>query len=262
MTAVEEVQVSAYAVRANVPVQDLAKELALPIVVADRKHVVLRADGGYVVGHAFGALVLIGSAGALEKKAIDAWHTLSAISEPRPPTSETFTITVDATVKPGARFDRLVIPALTESMVELVALVVGQSVALEHLETEVDDILGKLEKHAGELSHSGTFRASRRELLRLIGHGMALGNRAVFTLSLLDPPLASWEDETLDRLFGELQRSFGISERYRALDHKLSKVQSNLELLVNLLQHQRALFIEVVVVALIALEIVLAFIRH
>ncbi len=257
-----EVQVSAYAVRANVPVQKLAEELALPVVGTDRKHVILRAGDGYVVGHSFGALVLFGSAASLEKKAIDAWRAISGVSEPRPTTTESFRITIDESQKPAARFDRIVVPVLTQSMVELVALVVGQSVALEHLETEVDETLEKLSKHARELRDSGTFRAGRRELLKLIGNGMALGNRAVFALSLLDAPLASWDDETQDRLFGELQRAFGIEERYRALDHKLVKVQGGLELLVNLIQHQRALFIEVVVVALIALEIVLAFVRH
>lgn len=260
MPAPLQLRVFAYAVGVNVPVQELVKSIPLPVVVSDRKHVVCSDDGRYVVAYDFGALVFVGPVGEIEEKVRAAWAALTG-NPPRAPTTEDFLIVVDPDAKPDARFDRVVVPALTLAIVEIAAIVVGQSVAMEHLETEIDQILGKLASHAGELAEGGSFRASRRELLRFIGRGMAVGHRAVFTLSILDPPLISWNDELLDRIHTGLTQAFGIGERYRALDHKLTKVQDNLELFVNLIQSRRAMLLELVVVALIALEIILAFFR-
>jgi uncharacterized Rmd1/YagE family protein len=261
MPTSESVRVAAYAVRANVPIQAFAPNVGLAVISSDRKHVVMRAESGFLVAHDFGALVLIGPGGKLEQKAIDSWCGFAGQSERRP-TSEDFTIVVEPGAKTDARFDRLVVPELTQPVAEIVALVIGQSAALEHVEVEVDDILASIERHARTLRSAGTFRAPRRQLLKLIGAGMALGNRAVLTLAVLDPPLASWNDEALDRIHTGLTQAFGIGERYRALDHKLSKVQGSLELLVDVVQNRRGFFLEVVVILLIALEIVLAVVRR
>ena len=261
MASAEPLRVSAYAVRANVPVQSFAGAIDLPVVVSDRKHIVFGSPGRWVVVHDFGALVVFGPQATLEKKAVAA---LSALADPRDrkPTTEDFAIVVEPGTKPDARFDRLLVPELNPSIVEIIAFVVGQSVALEHVEGEIDDMLSNLERHAAGLRDTGTFHVTRRGLLKLIGAGMALGNRTVLTLAILDAPLASWNDEALDRIHTGLLTAFGIHERYRALDHKLGKVQGSLELMVDLVQHRRSLFLEGVVIFLIALEIVLAFVRR
>jgi uncharacterized Rmd1/YagE family protein len=253
------VRVSAYAVRANVPIQRWpgAMDSGLPTLASDRKHVVMGRPDGYLVAHDFGALVAVGDLGGLEKKALGAWSSLAMLDDPKP-TTEDFAIVVEPGARLDARFDRLVVPELTPAIAEIVALVVGQSAALEHVEVEVDEVLGMIERHAVNLRNAGTFRASRRELLRLIGSGMALGNRAVLTLAILDAPLSSWNDEQLDRIHTGLQQAFGIVERYRALDHKLSTGQGSLELLVDVVQQRRGLVLEGTVIFLIALEIVLA----
>ena len=261
MPGADFIRVSAYAMRANVPIHEFVQAIALPILTSDRKHVVLGGEGRFVIAHDFGALVLVGDVGALEKKALDCWSKLAGPQE-RKPTTEDFKIAVEPGVRPDARFDRLLVPEINVPIIDIVALVVGQSVALEHVEVEVDEMLGLLERHALSLRERGRFRASRRELLRLIGSGMALGNRAVFTLAVLDAPLASWNDELLDRVHTGLQHAFGIGERYRAVDHKLTKVQGSLELMVDMLQSRRALFLEGVVILLIALEIALAITRR
>jgi uncharacterized Rmd1/YagE family protein len=275
MPSSEHVRVFAYAVGVNVPVQELIKSIDLPVLSSDRKHVVFSPDSDsrrkpdspprLIVAFDFGALIFIGPPSDLETRAVKSWMELSrststkqASAAPRDPTTEDFAIVIDPATPPDARFDRLIVASLTQPVAEIVAMVVGQSVAMEHLETEVDEILSILQHRAAELAQAGSFRASRKQLLQLIGKGIGLGHRAVYTLSILDPPLASWNDELLNSLHTGLMKAFGISERYRALDHKLTKVQSNLELLVNLIQSRRALVLELIVVLLILLEIILA----
>jgi uncharacterized Rmd1/YagE family protein len=59
-----------------------------------------------------------------------------------------------------------------------------------------------------------------------------------------------------------LGASFAIEDRYRALDQKLKRIQDNLELTVDLAQHKRSVLLEVAVIGLIAMELLLAFVRH
>lgn len=110
---------------------------------------------------------------------------------------------------------------------------------------------------AVQLEQMGHFRGRVRDLLRLVGLGMTLRNRVVRTLSLLDSPALTWDVEELDRLHRDLKQSFSIEDRYRALDHKLHMIDDNLELLVDLAQQKRSLFLEILVVVLIAIEVVL-----
>lgn len=259
-----KLRVSAYAVPVSVSIVNLGEKLGLPELIKDRKHVVLGengAGGRYVVAYDFGAVIFVGETVAAEKKLLEQWFSLSG-KRTQEPTTEDFTIVVAPGSKVTASFAAIQVPEVTTSLVEIVALVVGQSVAMEHIEIEVDATLLRLETYAEALRVGGDYKGTKRELLRFIGTGLSLSNRAVLTLSILDPPLASWNDETLDRAHRGLRDAFGIEERYRALDHKLSKIQGSLELLVDLVQHKRAQLLESVVIALIAVEIVLFFIER
>jgi uncharacterized Rmd1/YagE family protein len=254
-------RVVAYALPATVPVQKLATLIDLPVVASDRKHVILGEGTRSVVAYDFGALVLVGPVGDVEQKALRAWSSLTGEPD-REPTTEDFTIAVEPGKSVETRFDRLVVAELTPSVIDIVAQVVGQSASLEHLETEVDRILERLRGHAHALRTRGRFFARKRDLLKFIGAGLGLSNRAVLTLSILDPPLASWNDETLDRIQRGLRDAFGIEERYRALDHKLSKIHASLELMVDLIHHARSLALETTIVILILVEIVLFFLER
>jgi uncharacterized Rmd1/YagE family protein len=259
-----KLRVSAYAVPVSVPTVNFGEKLGLPELTKDRKHVVLGEDGErgrYVVAYDFGAVIFIGETEAAEKQLLELWFALSG-KRTREPTTEDFTIVVEPGSRVVATFDAIQVPEITTPLVDIVALVVGQSVAMEHIEPEVDATLLRLETYSEALRLRGDYRGTKRELLRFIGTGLSLSNRAVLTLSILDPPLASWNDETLDRAHRVLRDAFGIEERYRALDHKLTKIQGSLELLVDLVQHKRAQLLEGVVIALIAVEIVLFFVER
>ncbi len=257
-------EVSAFALSASVPIAELATRLGMRELVKDRKHVVLADSdptGAFVVAYDFGAVVLIGIPPEREGEIVTRWRSSVEASD-RKPTTEDFVIEVREDAPVSASFDTLCVPELTTPLVGIVGLVVGQAVAMEHIETEVDAIMQRLARYADELRVKGAYSGTKRELVRFIGSGLALSNRAVLTLSLLDPPLASWDDEILDRAHRGLRDAFGIEERYRALDHKLSKIRGSLELLVDLVHHKRSQLLEAVIIALIAVEIVLFFVER
>jgi uncharacterized Rmd1/YagE family protein len=63
------------------------------------------------------------------------------------------------------------------------------------------------------------------------------------------------------RLFADLQQNFDIDVRFKDLDRKLSLVQDNIEILVDLSTARRSTLLEVMIVLLIILEVLLAIAR-
>ncbi len=211
---------------------------------------------GWVVGHDFGALVFIGVDEAESTRVMKALVARLG-TEPRAPLAETFAVEIAPGAAPAVRFDRVVVSELDVRVVEILALVVAQSVGMEYYEGDVDALVARLEQWSSALGSSGRLRGSARDLLRFIGRGMSMRTQVVHTLSLLDSPGATWENEALDRLYRGLRLSFEIEERYRALDHELRIVQDNLALLIDMVRGRRSILLEVAVALLVAGELVI-----
>jgi uncharacterized Rmd1/YagE family protein len=209
---------------------------------------------GWAVAHDFGAVVFIGVDEAECGRVMKALVAQLG-SEPRAPLEESFAVQVVPGAAPAVRFDRVVVRELDARVVEILSLVVAQSVAMEYYEGDVDDLVGALEERSRMLAHHGTLHGSPRALLKFIGRGMTMRTRVVHTLSLLDSPGATWDDESLDRLYRGLRVSFEIEERHRALDHELRIVQDNLALMVDMVRQRRLILLEVAVVVFVAAEL-------
>jgi uncharacterized Rmd1/YagE family protein len=209
---------------------------------------------GWAVAHDFGAVVFVG-VGEVECARVMKALVTQLGSEPRAPLEETFAVQVVPGAAPAVRFDRVVVRELDVRVVEILALVVAQSVAMEYYEGDVDALVGALEERSRTLARDGTLHGSPRELLKFIGRGMTMRTRVVHTLSLLDSPGATWDDELLDRLYRGLRTLFEIEERYRALDHELRIVQDNLALMVDMVRQRRLILLEVAVVVFVFAEL-------
>jgi uncharacterized Rmd1/YagE family protein len=209
---------------------------------------------GWAVAHDFGAVVFVG-VGEPECARVMKALVAQLASEPRAPLEETFAVQVVPGATASVRFDRVVVRELDVRVVEILALVVAQSVSMEYYEGDVDALVGALEERSRTLARDGTLHGSPRALLKFIGRGMTMRTRVVHTLSLLDSPGATWDDEPLDRLYRGLRTLFEIDERYRALDHELRIVQDNLALMVDMVRQRRLILLEVAVVVFVAAEL-------
>jgi uncharacterized Rmd1/YagE family protein len=211
-------------------------------------------ESGWIVAHDFGAVVFVG----LEEPACARLmkNIVAEIpGEPRAPLEETFGVQIVAGSAPAVRFDRVVVPGLDARVVEIVALVIAQSVAMEYYEGDVDSMVAALEERSYALARDGTLYGSAGALLQFVGRGMGMRTRVVRTLSLLDSPGATWDDESLDRVYRGLRAQFEIEERYRSLDHELRIVQDNLELMVDLVRQRRFILLEVLVAVFVGAEL-------
>jgi uncharacterized Rmd1/YagE family protein len=221
-----------------------------------KTHVVARlAGGGWAVAHKFGAIVFIGVDEKERKARLD--RLLASVDEKRAPFRESFLIEIAPDKTPSALFDRVRVVELSLREIELVGLVIGQSVAMEYYEEDVDGLVAQILTMSRALASTARFHSKGNNLLRFIGRGMETRNLVVGTLSLLDAPSSVWDSEVLDRLYRELRAAFAIEERYRALDHKLDMIQDNLALFVDLTRHRASLAMEIIVILLIAGELIL-----
>lgn len=211
-------------------------------------------DGGLAVAHDFGALVFFGVPDAEQKRVLAALHEGA-------PAEDDYEIHVDAEQPTGAFFEHMVVDKLTPELVDLLATVIGQSVGMEYFEVDVDRILRRIDEFAGEVAERGKSKRSVKELTRFVGEAMQLRNQVIFTLSLLDAPAATWDDETLDRLHRDLRGAFAIEDRYRALDHKLNMIRDSLDLMVDMTRQQHSMMLEWGIAILIALELVLVLVK-
>ena len=258
------IEIAAFAIASTVSIKqlDVIFPPELERARVNKTSLVLRyAEQSWVVAHDFGVMVFMGVPETERKRVMD--RVLGLCNrETRPPLLETFLVELRPGSRPSARFDRVVLAELDIRSVELVALVIGQSMGMEYYEDNVDELVTQLEAASRGLADSGRVSGRSKDLLALIGRGMTTRTQVVHTLSLLDSPAIAWDDEELDRLHRDLRLAFAIEDRYRSLDQKLRMIQDNLELLVDLAQHKRSFLLEGAVLALIAIELVLALVRH
>ena len=249
----------AYSFASTLSPKDLAPllEKATSTVRATKTQVVADCGGEtFILAYDFGAIAFVGVDDATRDLVMDAVKKRVG-PEPHPPLEETATITISPDEKPTVNFAEVIVRELDRKVVEMVALVVAQSAAMEYYEEDVDHILARLNKVSESLAQTGKLSARPKELLKFIGSGMSVHNQVIYTLSLLDTPQLAWDDEALDRVYNGLRTQFEIADRFRALDLKLRMIQDNFELFVDLTQERRNYVLELTVALLVGVEVVL-----
>lgn len=203
----------------------------------------------------FGAVVFVGVDAAEQARVVAAIEK-TLPPEPHPPLTESFAVEV----KPGlaaseVRFDRVAVAELSTEVLDIVALVLAQSVAMDYYASDVDEIEAATDRIADHLRTRGRVPGGVRDMIRFIGLCIATRNDVISTLALFDKPDATWESEPLDRLWDGLYRALDLDDRYRALEAKLRMFQDNLTVLVDLTRARQNILLEGTIVVLIVLEI-------
>jgi required for meiotic nuclear division protein 1 len=172
-------------------------------------------------------------------------------------TSEEFVVELQPGAKNDVGFERALLDRLTLERIELLALILAQSTALESFEFKVDELVRRTGDIGRTLKQKGRLAMSANEIKRFIGHCIETKQNLVASLYLLDKPDEVWNDQLLDALYRDAADMFELRDRYKTLDYKLRMIQENLELISELLQHRNANSLEVAIIVLIAVEIIL-----
>jgi uncharacterized Rmd1/YagE family protein len=218
--------------------------------------------GSVAYAYDFGALVFVNVPEPARAQILAAFAKCLP-REPHAPLREDFLIEV----RPGARvelelaFDRVVVPELGESTLEVIATVVAQSVSIDYYDEDAQAILDKLTVACTEIARRGRPFGRQRDLLRFAGAAMAFQAEIIGAIMLLDKPDLTWEDERADKLHDKLRYHFEIPERFKALETKLLTIRETLHSMLEMGSERRMFVVEIVVVVLIAIEIVMGLVR-
>jgi len=220
-----------------------------------------RHDGGhFIVVYDFGAVVFF-DCSREEREAFMEKLLKTLPPEPHPPLVEDYLVEVRPGADVAVAFDRVVIQSLDSIVVELMSLILAQSVAMDYYEEDIGAAYARVEEFADHLSRHGKITESEKSLGQIVGHILSVRNQIAMTLSLLDAPGATWEREVYDKLYRQLRHAFEIEDRYRTLENKIRLIQDNLEVVVDLAQYRRGKILELTIIALIAFEILLAIVE-
>lgn len=205
----------------------------------------------------FGTVVFFNTPEDEQRRVLEALKTHFRTIEGEP-TNDDFNVVIDRGQQERVSFDHAVLNDLAVAKLEILALLLAQSVALDFYERLVEDLLDQAEAITASMRRSGKLPGYTRDAIRYIGISLETRRDIISRLYIVDAPDSTWEDVGLDRLFKQMKAMLDIDVRYRALEYKLKLIQEGVEVIVDMTNAQRNIWLEVVIVILILVEIILA----
>jgi len=215
-------------------------------------------QSGMAVVFRYGVIVLVGLDTLSEDEAIRA--VIPRVVDPFPQREEeTIRLAPLDGHEERADPDGVVrIADLSPERMLVVADALAKSAALAHDEREVAEVLDAIEPWARMLAARGRRSASRRETIRLIGQGLLVQHHVAGRVAVSEKPDLLWDRPDLERLYARLEDEYELIERAEILDRKLNLIGQTARLITDLMDTERSLRLEIIIVLLIALEIVLS----
>jgi uncharacterized Rmd1/YagE family protein len=153
-------------------------------------------------------------------------------------------------------YNKIEIVSPEPKVLRMIMLTVAQSVALDHYSGQAIRLMEDTNYHTLLLAKKGRLTISGNSLKKYIGKTLLLKNRISQHLYIFDSPPETWEDERIDKLHTDLKRNFDLTERFRGVADSLGIVKENLELFRDILQYRNSVFLEWIIIALIAIEVI------
>jgi uncharacterized Rmd1/YagE family protein len=158
-------------------------------------------------------------------------------------------------------YNKIEIISADRKALRMIMLNVSQSVALDYYSEQTTQLMEDTNYHTQILEKKGRLAISGTKLKKFIGKTLLLKNRIAENLYIFDSPPETWEDERLDKLNTELKRNFELTERFRNVSEGLGIVKENLELFRDILQYRNSVFLEWIIIVLIAIEVIHFFVE-
>ncbi|MEI9963832.1 MAG: RMD1 family protein [Caulobacteraceae bacterium] len=147
---------------------------------------------------------------------------------------------------------------LTPDRLLVIADALAKSAALAHAERQVDAVLDEIEPWARELADAGRPPGGRRAMLRMIGGALRVQHRFSRRVAASERLDILWDRPDLNRLYSRLEDEYELVERGEALNRKLALVSETGARLTDLIDTERSLRLEMIIVVLIVAELVIA----
>jgi required for meiotic nuclear division protein 1 len=151
------------------------------------------------------------------------------------------------------------VKAMSPERLLVISDAMAKSVVLAHDERQVASVFEVIEPFARDLATRGKARLSRANILRLIGNALLVQHRVSGRVAITDKPDALWDAPDLERLYARVEDEYELRERFEALNRKLAVIAETANTLADIIDTQRSLRLELIIVGLIASEIAITF---
>lgn len=151
------------------------------------------------------------------------------------------------------------IRAVTLERLLLVAYALADSVVLAHDERDVARVLEQTEPFARTLAEKGKTPGGRKVILKHIGNALLVQHRVSGRVAVAEDPDVLWDRPELNRLYSRLKDEYELAERVEGLNRKLKVAADTAQALTDLMNTERALWVELLILFLIAFSIGITF---
>jgi uncharacterized Rmd1/YagE family protein len=209
-------------------------------------------SGGFAALFPYGTVVLIGVSYAEEEAFLQKLgdRVESRLETPLVVVSE---IEIGAGEKITADF--IMVRDLSPPPLVVIADALAKNAALAFEETEVRNVLEALEPFADDLADTGRLPRDRRRMLRTVGHALRIHHRLLDRVEVEERPEFLPGSDEIDRLHERLADAYHFKKRAKALSRKLDVIEVMTTALTEMLDAQREMRVEALIVLLIAVEI-------
>ncbi len=244
----ESIPVRAWCLGERIDLKGIGGERVSPVSVA------VRIGVGRAIVFRHGVVVAFGTTADDESRFL---QTL-AVSDPVATVeSEDVTLRISGTGDEGPKDDTIELAGFDLPRFEVVADVLGKSVALSRYESRMTEVFRDIEPLAIELRAGGRRRPGQRDLVRQIGASLLMELTMVGRVEVDEKPEILWERADLERLHARLAEEFELRDRHRALERKLELATRTAKTLLDLLQNDRSLRVEWYILVVIVIELAL-----
>jgi uncharacterized Rmd1/YagE family protein len=146
--------------------------------------------------------------------------------------------------------------ALSAEHVLLIADAIATNVILAHDERNVSAVFDVIEPLARDLADQGRTPGGRRKILRHIGNALLVQQRVSGLVAVAEKPDVLWERPDLERFYARLEDEYELKERADVLIRKLTVISNTGRALTNIIDTERSLRLEQIIIALILLGVI------
>jgi len=171
--------------------------------------------------------------------------------------SDDYEMRVDPDNKLEFTNEHVIIPEFHDFVPELVSTVIAKSVAMERTEVNVSKIMDTVDGMITSIEKGG-LRLKYKKLVYMTGKISRHGYNTIVYIMILDKPDVTWTNSFAEEFYNKMSEAFELSDRFEILQRKndlLNNIMTNFYSITNTF---RGLFVEWIIVALIAFEIGLA----
>ncbi|MGB6681246.1 MAG: RMD1 family protein [Candidatus Bathyarchaeia archaeon] len=173
------------------------------------------------------------------------------------PEQDSFDIIIKSTDTEDIGFSEVTLNQLDINKVEMIAVVLAQSVALDHYENIVDQQILKVSNINDHLTKFGKLHTSHKNVIKMIGETNKALENTIFQVDVLDKPPVTWDHKDLEVLYEKANSVFELSLRFKNLKIKADYIDRQLTRFIEILRSRREMRLELIIIILIAIEVII-----